>query len=104
MSENIKVSSSPHVRSKMSTSRIMFFVIISLLPATLYGIIQFGFNSALLVAVCIGTCGVCELVYEKLMKLEKEGEVQISATKAILLGWNLNELFGEAADERHDQQ
>jgi len=42
--------------------------------------------------------------YEELMKLEKEGEVQISATKAILLGWNLNELFGEAADERHDQQ
>lgn len=42
--------------------------------------------------------------YEELMKLEKEGEVQISATKAVLLGWNLNELFGEAADECHDQQ
>lgn len=41
--------------------------------------------------------------YEELMKLEKEGEVQISATKAILLGWNLNDLFGETADERHDQ-
>ncbi len=82
MSENIKVSASPHVRSQMSTSRIMFFVIISLLPATLYGIIQFGFNSALLVAVCIASCVVCELVYVKLMRLP----VTIGDLSAVVTG------------------
>jgi len=69
MSDMIKVSASPHVRSKMSTSRIMFLVIISLLPATVYGIYRFGFNAALLVAVCVLTCVVSEFLYVKLMKL-----------------------------------
>ncbi len=82
MSENIKVSASPHVRSRMSTSLIMFFVIISLLPATLYGIFQFGFNSALLIAVSVGTCVVCEFVYEKLMKLP----VTIGDLSAVVTG------------------
>ena len=42
--------------------------------------------------------------YEELMKLEKEGSVQISATTAILCGWDLDERFGEAIDGSNDQQ
>lgn len=38
MSEKYQVSSSPHVRAKDSTSRVMLYVIIALLPATLFGI------------------------------------------------------------------
>ena len=82
MSENVKVSASPHVRSNMSTSRIMFFVIIALLPATLYGIYQFGFNSALLVAVCVAVCVISELVYEKLMR----APVTIGDLSAVVTG------------------
>ena len=47
----------------------MFFVIISLLPATGWGIYTFGFNSALLVAISIGVCVLSELIYEKIMHL-----------------------------------
>ncbi len=68
MSDFVNVSASPHVRSRMSASTIMFFVIIGLMPATVFGIWQFGFNAALLVAVCIATCVLCEFVYDKLMK------------------------------------
>ncbi len=68
MSEYLNVSASPHVRSRMSTSTIMFFVIIGLLPAGVFGIWQFGFNAALLIAVCIATSVACEFIYEKLMK------------------------------------
>ena len=42
MSEKYQVSSSPHVRAKDSTSRVMLYVIIALLPATLFGIWNFG--------------------------------------------------------------
>lgn len=38
VSEKYQVSSSPHVRAKDSTSRVMLYVIIALLPATLFGI------------------------------------------------------------------
>ena len=82
MSDIVNVSASPHVRSKTSTARIMFLVIISLLPATGYGIYQFGFNAALLVAVCIATCVVTELLYELIIK----HTVTISDLSAIVTG------------------
>lgn len=66
----------------MSTSKIMFMVIISLIPATAYGIYQFGFNSALLVAVCIASCVATEFFYEKIMRLP----VTIGDLSAILTG------------------
>ncbi|MCR5474023.1 MAG: RnfABCDGE type electron transport complex subunit D [Lachnospiraceae bacterium] len=89
MSEVINVSASPHVRSKMSTSRIMFLVIVSLLPATVYGIYHFGFNAALLVAVCIASCVVTERVYELLMKKRSTiGDLSAVVT-GLLLALNL---------------
>ncbi|MDO5572972.1 MAG: RnfABCDGE type electron transport complex subunit D [bacterium] len=68
MSNLMNVSSSPHIRSKLSTSSIMFVVIIALLPATGFGIYQFGIEAAIVVAVCIATCVLTELLYTKLMK------------------------------------
>ena len=68
MSNLMNVSSSPHIRSKLSTSSIMFVVIIALLPATGFGIYQFGLEAAIVVAVCIATCVLTELLYTKLMK------------------------------------
>ena len=82
MSDRINVSASPHIRSRMSTSKIMFLVIISLLPATGFGIYQFGFNSALLVAVSIAVCVLTELVYEKMMHLP----VTIGDLSAVVTG------------------
>lgn len=49
MSEKYQVSSSPHVRAKDSTSRVMLYVIIALLPATLFGIWNFGMHALLLI-------------------------------------------------------
>ena len=41
MNKLLHTSSSPHVRDKTDTTRIMIDVIIALMPATLYGIYQF---------------------------------------------------------------
>ena len=38
----LKVSASPHVRSKATTSDIMFDVVIALVPATAFGLYIFG--------------------------------------------------------------
>ena len=69
MSDLNIVSASPHVRSKLSTSKIMFIVILSLLPTSVFGIYIFGFNAALLIAVSIATCVATEFLYEKFMHL-----------------------------------
>ncbi len=89
MSERINVSASPHVRSGMSTSKIMFYVVVSLLPATGYGIWQFGFNAALLVAVCVATCVVTELLYELLMKTRLTVSDLSAVVTGLLLALNL---------------
>ena len=44
MEQMLNVSSNPHVRDKMTTSRIMQLVALALLPTTLFGIWNFGFR------------------------------------------------------------
>ena len=52
----MKVSSNPHIRSKVSTSKIMLAVILALLPTTIFGIRNFGLHALLLVLVTIAFC------------------------------------------------
>lgn len=68
MNSLLNVSSSPHVRSNVSTQNIMYDVIIAMIPATIWGVIQFGFYSLLVVAVTVAACVLSEYVYEKGMK------------------------------------
>ena len=68
MSDLRKVSANPHVRSKITTSTIMLAVVISLLPATIFGIYNFGFKAAVLVVVTVASTVLTELLYELAMK------------------------------------
>ena len=68
MSNLLNVSASPHIRKKISSSDIMFDVILALMPASLYGVYQFGLNAFLIIITSIATCVLSEYVYEKLMK------------------------------------
>ena len=63
-----KVSSNPHVRSKDTTSRIMLYVVIALLPATLFGIFNFGVHAFLLVLVTVLTTVLAEYIFDRGMK------------------------------------
>ena len=68
MSDLMKVSSNPHIRSKDSTSRIMLAVIIALLPTTIFGIYNFGIRALLIVAITIASTVLTEFVFEKITK------------------------------------
>ena len=68
MSKLLNVSSSPHVRSKVSTQNIMFDVAIAMVPALIWGVMQFGIRSLIVVAATVLSCVLSEYVYEKLMK------------------------------------
>ncbi len=68
MSELKKVSSNPHVRAKITTSHIMLAVVIALLPTSIYGVINFGFKAAVLIAVTVASTVLTEYVYEVAMK------------------------------------
>ena len=67
MEQKYNVSSNPHVRDGMTTSRIMQLVVIALLPATLFGIWNFGFRAFLVVAVTVASSVIFEWLYDHFM-------------------------------------
>ena len=70
MSDLYQVSSSPHVRAKDSTTKIMLLVVAALMPATLFGFYNFGIKAWVLVAICIFSCVVSELLYEFILNIK----------------------------------
>lgn len=90
MSELYNVTSSPHVRSKMSTDKIMLCVIIALLPATVFGIFNFGPRALAVVVVTIASCLVSEYIYNKIAhKKQTVGDLSCIVT-GLLLALNLS--------------
>ena len=67
MSDLMKVSSNPHIRSKVTTSNIMLAVVIALLPAAGFGIYNFGLDALILILITVATCVLTEFIYEKAM-------------------------------------
>ncbi len=78
----MRVSSNPHIRSKVSTSKIMLAVVIALLPTTVFGIWNFGTNALLLVITTVLTTVMTEAVYEWIMKKK----LTISDFSAVVTG------------------
>lgn len=90
MSEQLRVSSSPHIRSKATTSNIMLWVVIALLPATAFGIYNFRDTHAwLVVLVTTVTAVLTEYIYEKLMKKPITIKDMSAVVTGLLLALNL---------------
>ena len=68
MSEKMKVSSNPHIRANTTTSSIMLMVVIALLPATGFGIYNFGPRALAHVLITVAACVLTELGFEFLVK------------------------------------
>ena len=66
MDQMLHVSSNPHVRDKMTTSKIML-VALALLPTTLFGIYNFGLRALLVVVITVASSVFFEWIYDKLM-------------------------------------
>lgn len=63
MSDKMKVSSTPHVRAKDSTSRIMMTVALALLPAAGYGVWHFGLRALLVIVITVASCVCFEWIF-----------------------------------------
>lgn len=62
------VSISPHVREQSTTKAIMRDVAIALLPVLAFGVYQFGLRALMVIAICVVTCVVSELLFELIAK------------------------------------
>lgn len=89
MNENYNISSSPHIRSKVTTGSIMLYVIIALLPATIFGVYTFGVPALLVVLITTASAVLTEYVYQKLMKKKVTIGDFSAALTGLLLALNL---------------
>ena len=89
MSDMMRVSSNPHIRSKVSTDKIMLMVIIALLPATGFGIYNFGIRALFHVLITIASCVLSELVFELIVKKKLTVGDMSAVVTGLLLALNL---------------
>ncbi len=91
MSEGLslmKVSSNPHVRSKVSTSGIMMAVIIALLPAAGYGIYNFGPRALAVILMTMASTVLTEFLFGLYRKKMTVTDLSAAVT-GLLLALNL---------------
>lgn len=89
MSDLRKVSSNPHIRSRVTTANIMLAVVIALLPAAGFGIYNFGLDALILILITVATTVLTEFLYEKAMhKPVTTGDFSAVVT-GLLLALNL---------------
>lgn len=89
MEQKYNVSSNPHVRDVITTSRIMQLVVIALLPATLFGIWNFGFRALLVIAVTVVSSVFFEWIYDRLMHKPNTVKDFSAVVTGLLLALNM---------------
>lgn len=89
MSDLRSVSASPHVRAKFTSGNIMLMVLIALLPASLFGVYNFGIKALFIILVSVATCVLTEYIYEYFMKKPITIGDYSAAVTGLLLALNL---------------
>ena len=86
---NLIVSPSPHVVTPTNTTTMMRDVLIALTPALIASALIFGARALLVVGVCVLTCVLCELLFEKACKKPVTvGDLSACVT-GVILAYNL---------------
>ena len=89
MEQMYNVSSNPHIRDKMTTSRIMQLVVIALLPATFFGIWNFGVHALLVILATVASSVFFEWLYDRLMHKKNTTTDFSAVVTGLLLALNL---------------
>jgi electron transport complex protein RnfD len=89
LENTLYVNSSPHVRSEVTTQRLMLDVIIALIPAAFAGIYFFGLRAALLIAVTVVSSVGFEYITRKALKRNNTIGDFSAAVTGLILALNL---------------
>lgn len=85
----LKMNSSPHIHSPITTKSLMLDVIIALVPALVWSVYVFGVRACVMTLVSVASCIVFEYVYRKLAKKHDTiGDLSAVVT-GILLAYTL---------------
>ncbi|QZE14680.1 RnfABCDGE type electron transport complex subunit D [Halosquirtibacter laminarini] len=79
----LTVSPSPHIKGDESVTKIMYGVVISLIPALIASTVFFGWQALLITAVSVASCVLFEYLFQKFLI---KGESTIQDGSAIITG------------------
>ncbi len=83
MADPIIISASPHVHSARTSKKVMYDVVIALVPAFLVSLYVFGYSAMILTSVAVITCLLFEYLIQKYIL---KTEVTISDGSALITG------------------
>ena len=83
--EIFKVSSSPHIRGKLSTKNIMRDVVIALFPCVIAGVIVFGLRALIMVLLSVISCVGFEFLWNKINKKANTTDDYSACVTGVLL-------------------
>ena len=90
MSKLLTVSPSPHISSDLTVNKMMYGVVISLVPAFLIGMYIFGIGALITTAISIVSCVLIELVIQRyIMHVPVRINDGSAIVTGILLAFNL---------------
>lgn len=68
MEQTIYGMSAPHIKSKLSTNKIMLCIILALLPAGVHGVWRYGVNAALVILATCASAAATEVLFQLITK------------------------------------
>lgn len=83
------IEPSPHIKSPMTTQKIMLNVLIALLPSVIAGTVIFGIRALVLVVLCATFCVIFEYLFNIITKREQTVYDLSAVVTGVLLGMNL---------------
>ncbi len=91
------VSSNPHVKDRITTQKVMLYVIIALLPTTAFGVfnytsmfgLKYGIRTILLIVACVTVCVLSEYLFNKFTKKPNTTGDLSAVVTGLILALNL---------------
>ena len=87
--ENLVLSNAPHIRDTQSVPLMMWLVVLSLMPATIFSCYLYGLYVALVIAVSISSAIVSEIIMQYLLKQPITVNDGSAVITGLLLAMNL---------------
>lgn len=86
---NLRISTAPHFHNPITTKRLMLYVLLALMPATVFGVYAFGLHALMLLALSCTTAVLCEFAWQKIAKKPVRIDDFSALVTGLILGLNL---------------
>ena len=86
---NYLVEPAPHIKSKITTQKIMLHVIIAMFPSVIASTVIYGLRALLMIVICSAACVLSEWIFEIITKRPRTISDLSAVVTGILLAFNL---------------